>query len=68
MFQTLSESDPLSISDMSIKDVVTRPFVAKRLISTGRNLSLSPSVARPNNLSRSKEHKVHFKLDIDPLA
>ena len=37
MFQTLPESDPLSISDMSIKNA-TRPFFVKRVISTGRNL------------------------------
>lgn len=71
MFQTLCESYPLSISGMSIKDVAARPFVAKCLISIGRNLSFSlllPVVAKPNHLYKPEEKKVDFKSDIASLA
>ena len=56
---------------MSSKDVVTRPFDAKCLISMGKNLSFSsllPSVAKPNHLYRSEEDNVDFRLLTDSLA
>ena len=56
---------------MSSKDVVTRPFDAKCLISMGKNLSFSsllPSVEKPNHLYRSEEDKVDFRLLTDSLA
>ena len=51
------ESDPLSISGMSSKDVVTRPFDAKCLRGFS---SLLPSVEKPDHLYRSEEDNVDF--------
>ena len=56
---------------MSIKDVAARPFVAKSLISIGRNLSFSlllSVVAQPNSLYKSEEEKGDFKSHISSLA
>ena len=56
---------------MSSKDVITRPFDAKCLISMGKNLSFSslpPLVAKPNHSYMSEEDKVDFRLLTDSLA
>ena len=56
---------------MSIKDIVTRPFVTKRLLSIGRNLSFSSQlllVTRTNHLHRSEKEKVDFRSNNDSFG
>ena len=56
---------------MSSKDVLTRLFDAKCLISMSKNLSFSsllPSVAKPSHLYRSEEQNIDFGLLTDSSA